>query len=126
MKALSIRQPWAWLILNAGKDIENRQWWTSFRGPVLLHAAKGCTRAEYEDAADFAVTCCGLSPGTMPPLADIHRGGVVGIAEISDCVRRSDSPWFMGAYGFVLTNVRPVPFTPIKGALGFFEVDFNP
>jgi hypothetical protein len=46
MKALSIRQPWAWLILNAGKDIENRDWLTRFRGPFLIHASKGMTRAE--------------------------------------------------------------------------------
>ena len=52
MKALSIRQPWAWLILNAGKDIENRSWYTSVRGRVLIHASKGMTLAEYEDAID--------------------------------------------------------------------------
>ena len=34
MKALSIRQPWAWAIINAGKDIENRQWPTKFRGSI--------------------------------------------------------------------------------------------
>src|SRR3990167_9411398 len=52
MKALSIRQPWAWLILHAGKDIENRGWPTSFRGRFLIHASKGMTRAEYELADD--------------------------------------------------------------------------
>lgn len=50
---LSIRQPWAWAILHAGKDIENRDWATRFRGPFLVHAGKGCTRDEYEDAVDF-------------------------------------------------------------------------
>jgi hypothetical protein len=46
--ALSIRQPWAWLILHAGKDIENRDWPTKYRGPFLIHASKGMTRDEYE------------------------------------------------------------------------------
>lgn len=41
MLALSIRQPWASLILKAGKDIENRCWQTKVRGRVLIHAAKG-------------------------------------------------------------------------------------
>lgn len=43
MKALSIRQPWAWLILHGGKDIENRSWNTNFRGRFLIHAAAGMT-----------------------------------------------------------------------------------
>ncbi|WP_206002040.1 ASCH domain-containing protein [Paraburkholderia aromaticivorans] len=38
MKALSIRQPWAWLIVKGHKDIENRTWSTRFRGRVLIHA----------------------------------------------------------------------------------------
>lgn len=50
MKALSIRQPWAWAILHTGKSVENRDWYTEYRGRVLLHASKGCTRAEYGDA----------------------------------------------------------------------------
>ncbi|MDD5394961.1 MAG: ASCH domain-containing protein [Thiothrix sp.] len=40
MKALSIQQPWAWAILNAGKDIENRDWYTPVRGRILIHAGK--------------------------------------------------------------------------------------
>ena len=52
--ALSIRQPWAWAILHAGKDIENRSWSTSFRGPVCIHAAKGMTAAEFDGFVEFA------------------------------------------------------------------------
>jgi hypothetical protein len=55
MKALSIRQPWAWLIVKGYKDIENRTWATKLRGRVFVHASKGMTRAEYEDAADLAL-----------------------------------------------------------------------
>src|ERR1051326_1498970 len=40
VKALSVRQPWAWLIIYGGKDIENRDWPTSHRGPTLIHAGK--------------------------------------------------------------------------------------
>ena len=38
LKAISIRQPWAWLIVNGYKDVENRIWATSLRGRVLIHA----------------------------------------------------------------------------------------
>ena len=48
-------------------------------------------------------------------------GGIIGTAEIVDCVEASDSPWFFGPFGLVLTNVHPVPFIPVKGALGLFK-----
>ena len=41
---LSIRQPWAWLIVNGYKDIENRTWSTRFRGKVLIHGMKASCR----------------------------------------------------------------------------------
>jgi hypothetical protein len=115
MKALSIRQPWAWLIVNGHKDIENRSWPTKFRGPVLIHASKGMTREEYADALLIANRI------QLPPFEQLERGGIVGRAEIVDCVTDSDSLWFSGDYGFVLTNAKPLPFHPCKGALGFFE-----
>jgi hypothetical protein len=40
MKAFSVRQPWAWVILQAGRDIENRTWPTRYRGRVLVHASR--------------------------------------------------------------------------------------
>ena len=44
MKALSLRQPWAWAVVEAGKDVENRRWNTKFRGDFLIHAASGWTK----------------------------------------------------------------------------------
>lgn len=111
--ALSIRQPWAWLILHAGKDIENRDWPTKRRGRFLIHAAKGMTAQEYDNALDVV--------GWLPEPEELLRGGIVGSAEIVDCVTVSNSPWFFGRYGFVLRNPTPLPFRPLKGQLGFFE-----
>ena len=116
MKALSIRQPWAWHILNSGKDIENRDWPTGFRGRVLIHASKGMTRAEYEDGQDPLWARGG------PTIERLERGGIVGSVEIVDCVAVSDSPWFFGRFGFVLRDPKPLPFVPWKGQLGFFDV----
>lgn len=123
--ALSIRQPWAWAIINAGKDIENRDWSTKRRGPICIHAAKGMTGDEFNG---FVRTIHGVSlvrpfpPGAAVPLAsELPRGGIVGTAEIVDCVEASESPWFFGRYGFVLRNVQAVDFIPVKGALGFFD-----
>ena len=121
MIALSIRQPWAWLILNAGKDIENRSWPTKYRGRVLIHASKGMTRDEYQDATDFLYSAVRWS-GEMPSFEQLERGGVVGSVEIADCVRSSPSRWFVGEYGFVLRDPIILPFRPFRGALGFFDV----
>ncbi len=124
MRALSIRQPWAWLILNAGKDIENRVWGTSVRGRILIHAAKGMTKEEWSDAWEFALGS-GASPMAIAAgitSKTIERGGIVGSVEIVDCVTHSNSRWFNGPYGFVLRDPRPLPFLPMRGMLGFFAV----
>lgn len=134
MLALSIRQPWASLIMKARKDVENRNWPTRVRGRILVHAAKGMTRDEHEDAIEFAVDAIRADPKnaggkrqtTLRELGfdfdALERGGFVGTVEIVDCVQASPSPWFMGAYGFVLRDPQPMEFVPWKGQLGFFEV----
>jgi hypothetical protein len=123
--ALSIRQPWAWAIIHAGKDIENRDWRTRFRGPVCIHAAKGMTQAEYNGFIRTIHTVSLTRPfprgSTVPSGENLPRGGIVGVAEIVDCVEASDSPWFFGRFGFVLRNARPVEFIPVRGALGLFD-----
>ena len=124
MKALSVRQPWAWLILNAGKDIENRDWSTTFRGRFLIHASKGMTRDEYLGGADLLAHIDRRI--FLPPFEQLERGGIVGMATLADCVEKSTSPWFFGHYGFELRDVMPLPFRPYKGALGFFEVTDQP
>ena len=48
--------------------------------------------------------------------------GRLGSIEIVDCVKRSNSCWFVGDYGFVLRDPQALPFAPFKGALGFFDV----
>lgn len=129
MKALSIRQPWAWAILHAGKRVENRDWkGCAYRGPLLIHASKGCTRQEYSDAADFiaerryADNYLGLVVPELPPLEALDRGGVVGVCRVIDVTTFSPDPWFFGPLGLRLGDVRPVNFIPFKGALGFFDV----
>ncbi|MEK6418463.1 MAG: ASCH domain-containing protein [Burkholderia gladioli] len=124
MKAISIRQPWAWLIAAGLKDIENRTWRTSYRGPILIHAAKGMTRDEYEDV-DFWLSDEGFAI-TLPARETLHRGGIIGVAELVNCFEWGvgASPWHMpGQYGFKLENFRALPsFVPYKGRLGIFEV----
>jgi hypothetical protein len=119
MKALSIRQPWAWLIVHGHKDIENRQWRTLYRGKILVHAAKGITEEEYAIAYVLAEE----QGVELPPFKELERGGIVGEVEIVDCVDRDASPWFFGEWGFVLAKAKPLPFRPMKGKLGLFKVE---
>ena len=40
MKALSLHQPWAWLVATGQKHYETRSWGTPYRGPLAIHAGK--------------------------------------------------------------------------------------
>lgn len=119
MKTLSIRQPWAWLIVNGFKDIENRTWRTGFRGRFLIQAS-----LSFDDFG-YMIIKRDFPHIKMPEKKEFERGGIVGSAELIDCVDCSDSRWFTGSksigWGYVLTNARTLPFKPCKGKLGFFE-----
>lgn len=118
MKALSILQPWAWLIVHGHKDIENRRWATRVHGDVLIHAGKKWGPEQRDDLEYVREEFPHI---VLPNQFDL--GGIVGAACIVDCVEASESPWFFGPYGFVLADQRPAPrFVPWKGQLGFFHV----
>ena len=116
MKALSIRQPWAWLITHDYKDIENRTWKTNFRGTFLVHAPKKVDREGYRFAR-----AQGIFIPPCPP-----TGGIVGSAVLVDCVTEHESPWATGPYMFVLEDAKPLDLIRCPGRLGFFEVDYIP
>ena len=117
---LTVRQPWAWLIVWAGKDIENRTWCTGQRGKIFIHAAKGMTKDEYIQGKFFARH---IHPALMvPEMGALERGGIIGLVDLVDCVHRSRSPWFSGPWGMVLRNPIPMNFMPCKGALGFWRL----
>lgn len=113
--ALSIRQPWCWLILTGGKDVENRTWATGFRGRVLLHAAK-------LPATNAPVLAHELGKAGFPVPRDLPAGGVVGVVRITGCVTAHESPWFDGPYGFTLEEPAALPFVAVRGAVGFFRI----
>lgn len=145
MKALSIRQPWAWLILRPDllgqarldaiarselKDIENRSWSSNHRGITLVHASKGMTRGEYDEVQDYLLAlhlCDGLGDEIirLPKPDALQRGGIVGSVHIVNCVPspQATSLWHMeGHYGFRMIDAQPIPFIPFTGRLNFFDV----
>jgi hypothetical protein len=124
--ALSLKQPWAALLLGGLKTIEVRKWGTGVRGKVFIHAAQipdkrpeGWTRL----------------PEELRPLAEIS-GGVIGCAELTGCVsyrtpagfladatkHLNEPDWFVAPrmYGFCFRSPVVVPFVPYKGNVRFF------
>lgn len=110
--ALSIRQPWAWLIVSGYKNLENRNKLKNFRGPFLIHAGKRYDK-DWQHKLGFHLNIFSDETSFL-------RGGIVGIATITDSITESDSPWFTGTNAFVIENPKPLPFIPCEGQLGFF------
>lgn len=123
MKALSVRQPWAWLIVEGHKNIENRDWPTKHRGNLLIHAAKGMTLKEYQEAVAFVKSFDPTIAAQIPAPDKLKLGGIVGMVEVVSCVTKHPSPWFVGRFGFVLAKPYPLPFRPMRGMLGLFNVN---
>lgn len=122
LPCVSVRQPWAWLIVNGYKPVENRDWPTRFRGRLLIHASGTVTQRDYRETV-ASLRDHGLAPPELPDLAHIERGGIVGIVNMTDCLPEVDSPWYVpGSYAWMMANARPLPFVPWKGRLGFFNV----
>ncbi len=127
MKAITIRQPWATLIMQGVKRYEFRSWKTNYRGEVLIHAGKGIDKEAVERLAKY------LPEGELP------LGKILGKVTITDCVPMSEefadmlskenndiytTHSFSRNYGFKLDNVK-VFEEPIdaKGQLGFWNYD---
>lgn len=122
MKAISIKQPWAWAVIYGGKDIENRDWTTKYRGPLLIHAGKSMTRALFDHVCSYLKED-GITP---PDRSDLELGGIIGQVELVKMVEDHPSRWFeKGRVGWVLKNPTPLPFVPLKGQLGLFNVDLS-
>jgi len=109
MRAITVHQPWAELIVRGEKDVENRSWRTHHRGPLLIHAG---ARADGSSFAEVGVS------------EDVDRGAIIGVVEVVDCRQDRTSPWHEeGSWGWYLAGARrfrkPVP---MKGRRGLFEV----
>jgi len=125
--AISIKQPWAWLIVNGYKDLENRSTLKNFRGDVLICASKQWDKNWLSlDMWDNPFFSDIFSDMAFADLFDnLDKGGIIGAVTITDSITKSDSPWFIGPNAFVLTNPIKLTFTPCKGFLGFFNPKIN-
>lgn len=112
---LTVRQPWAWAMFHAGKDVENRDWRVDYRGKLYIHTSQRVTRYEFDDARNEITRISNYMP---PSYKELPHGAIIGSVEATDCVEDSDSPWFFGEYGLLIKNATLLPAPiPVKGAL---------
>lgn len=120
MKALTIKEPWASLIVQGFKKYEFRSWKTNYRGKVLIHA--GLSKENIEKYKDYNL--------------DISSGEIIGEAYITDCIlvdekldkslRKIDEKVYgnnhVGLYAFKLENAKKYnKKIKVKGKLGLWN-----
>ncbi|HEX4142956.1 MAG TPA: hypothetical protein VHY91_05360 [Pirellulales bacterium] len=135
-KGLSIVQPWASAIAFAGKNIENRSWQSHYRGPLAIHASgkffseelllptrvvRGGERRPLEHWINRGQRKYGLDDVD----GSIVTSHIVAITMLVDCVERSSSPWYGGAWGWVLEGVIPIEPIPWTGGLSTWNCKFK-
>jgi hypothetical protein len=121
MLALSIRPPWAWAIIHAGKDVENRSRRCHYRGRFLVHASLELTSEDFQRAAQ-ALAAAGET-AIVPREDEFEVGGFVGSVELIGVAEAHGSVWHQpGAFAWILRNPRPMPFLPYTGRRNWFHV----
>lgn len=132
MKGLTVKQPWAWAIVNGGKTVENRKQVWSYRGPLAIHAGRTWSdRGAVSDLVHHAWAQHGLNGGVQAGLLQRHwfpHSSVIGVVDLVDCHVADGccGPWGESGEGrithLVLENPRPVAPIPCSGALGLWSV----
>ena len=114
VKALTVRQPWASLIVAGIKDVENRTWATSYRGRFAVHAGAKLDKEGLDEYSDL-----------VESLGELPQGAVIGTVVLADVTQGSKSPFAVpGQYHWLLRD--PEAFAepvPMAGRLGLWEWD---
>lgn len=123
MKALSLKQPWAELVVSGRKTVELRNWNTNFRGEFLVHASKVPSQdAMKRFGFDTLPTGCIVGKATLVSVKTYPNKA----AFEEDATKHFATPgWYdEKAKGFILTNAERIEPRPLKGKLNFFEVSW--
>jgi len=104
-----------------GKDVENRQWRTAYRGPLLIHVGKN---ADPDPEASFRLLWTMADPEAFgqPRAAWQAREAIIGVVHLADVLTDSPSPWATaGWYHWVFEFPAPVdPLIPCRGRPGLW------
>ena len=121
MKCLSLRQPYAELVVDGRKTIETRRWNTNFRGKFLIHASKAIDK---ESAILLDIDCSKLTTGALIGVAFLY--GVKKYTNRKNFLADKDKHFSINfttpKYGFLLKDAKELnkPI-PMPGQLGFFD-----
>jgi hypothetical protein len=139
MRALTIKQPYAWAIAVGAKSVENRTWHTAYRGPLAIHAGKTVDRAGLDNPRildaiaeqGFTIDEAASRQGAVVAVAEVvgchHAGACVGNATSDELGRRGHlwcTPFSVpDQYHIELASVRRLPEpVPCKGMLGLWRL----
>jgi hypothetical protein len=121
-RVLSVHPPWAWAIIFAGKDVENRSWSTPYRGRILIPASsRKYGGASLAEAREFIAECSGLDDDVIP--VEFPRSQILGTVEVVDCIDSAKSPWAdPDSVHWILRKPTPLtePITGIDGKLNLW------
>lgn len=135
MKALSIKQPWASLIIKGLKDVENRTWQvTDLPATVLIHTGVSMDNAAVDflenDLSDMGFkTINGILMGNVPEFKEMPRSAIIGYATIVDCAQNYPSDWASpGQNHWVIKDAYEFdqPITGVRGQLGLYNYPIDP
>jgi len=149
MKAISLTQPWAHLVMLGAKQWETRSWSTTYRGQIAIHASKNYPgSAQSMEREPFYKEALYLN-GWQYTYPSLSCGRIIALAEIVDCQptenfrqegftrRDSDPPYryieipdsefrfgdfSAGRFAFKLEKILRIPQIECKGALGIWNV----
>ncbi len=131
VKCISVRQPWATLLVLGVKPVENRTWSTKYRGELYIHAGKAYDKEDvfYEiveglSAADRQK----LNDAGIVKLSQIGFGAIIGSVNLDDIVTDCTHKYAnqeLGTFHWMVTARSLVFPVPWKGQLGLFEVPEN-
>ena len=129
MKAITIKQPWASLIVHGIKDVENRSWKTNYRGRIYIHAGSDKNvfpriRLLSNEQLSICVEKCEIVE--LEEADDSSFSAIIGEVDIIECVKGHSSIWAEeGVYNWVLAN--PVrydhPILNVKGKQSFWNYE---
>lgn len=127
MKALSVKQPWAHFLVTGKKTIENRTWVPGRRlkegEALLIHASGSFDLKGYRWILEFREQL-GLSIDEIPARDEFDLGAIVGAVTFGEVVEESESQWFFGPKGWVITDALPMAEPiPCKGRLGLWNAE---
>jgi len=134
MLALTLKQPYAWMVIFGSKDIENRSWVNSVLQGLIdrqeefaIHAGLDCTKEYYRQAVEFARA---QDPELeVPKRQDLLLGALIGTVIPVRVYTPEDwtpqRPWHMpDQNGWQLQDRKPlVRAIAMRGRQGFWKLD---